>query len=360
MRSRASVCSVGLVEVKDGVIVQEKYTLVNPHDRFDPFCVAVHGITPGMVEDAPSFPEVWEDIRSLIEGRTLVAHNASFDMSVLRGCMDAFGFDYPDCTYVCSYLLSRKIWPGLPGYKLNQMAAYHGLSGFRHHDALEDARIAAQLLLKCFEQSAGAADCPGLAEACGYRLGALFPGGTYATFTSAKAASKGSKRKGAAGGAAKAGAAAGAAGVNSGGNSAGNSGGNSGADFGGNSGGTRGRQALTPAPAADADINHALYGKNIVFTGRLGSLTRKEAMQRAAECGGRCGETVELQTHYLVVGQNDFIKLQSGGARSSKIQKADRLAGAGLPVRLISEQQFLALLGETAASRPAAEAAGGQ
>ncbi|GGA27216.1 exonuclease domain-containing protein [Paenibacillus physcomitrellae] len=320
MRNRASVCSIGLVEVQDGVIVQEKYSLINPHDAFDPFCVAVHGITPEMVADAPTFLEFWQEIRELIEGRTLVAHNASFDMSVLRYCMEAFGLDYPDCTYVCSYLLSRKIWPGLPGYKLNQMAAFHRLSSFRHHDALEDARVAALLLLKCFETSGGAPDCQGLAESYGYRLGALFPGGSYQTFTSAKtkAAGKGSRtRKGQAGATAP----------------------------GARSGGARSEAKPALVPAAEVDGSHIFYRKNIVFTGRLGSLTRLEAMQRVVNCGGRCADAVELQTHYLVVGQKDFVKLQSGEARSSKIQKAERLAGAGLPIRLISEQQFLELLG---------------
>jgi DNA polymerase III subunit epsilon len=309
MRNRASVCSVGLVEVRDGVIVQEKYTLVNPHDEFDPYCVAVHGITPDQVEGAPSFPEIWGEIRTMIEGRTLVAHNASFDLSVLRFCMETYGLEYPECTYVCSYLLSRRIWPGLPGYKLNQMAAFHHLPGFRHHDALEDARAAAQLLLKCFEASEDAADCGQLAASRGYRIGALFPGGNYETFTSLKGVSKGRKR-----------------------------------------------QASRPDPAAQSsaavlipevqvDAGHIFYRKNIAFTGRLGSLTRLDAMQRVVNCGGICSDAVELKTHYLVVGQKEYLKLQRGEARSSQIQKAERLAGAGLPIRLISEQQFLELLG---------------
>ncbi|WP_223068908.1 exonuclease domain-containing protein [Paenibacillus caui] len=300
MRNRASVCAVGIVEVQDGKITLEKYTLVNPQVAFDPFCVAVHGITPEMVEGAPIFPEVWNELSSLLKGRTLVAHNASFDMSVLRSCLEAQGLDYPDCTYVCSYLLSRKIWPGLPSYKLNHMAAFHGLGAFRHHDALEDARTAAHLLLKCLEAKASE-DCRALAESCGYRLGALLPGGACETFSSLKAVNKGSRRLSA-------------------------------------------KTAITPT-VSEFNKAHAFYKKNIVFTGRMDSLTRHEAMQRVVNCGGRCADSVELQTHFLVIGQSDYVKLLNGTKRSSKIQKAEKLAKAGLPIRLLSEQEFMSMLG---------------
>lgn len=305
-RNRNSVCSVGLVEVRDGEIVREYYTLINPYDEFDPYCVAVHGITEDMVAKAPGFAEVWRDMAGWLEGRTLVAHNASFDISVLKSCLETHGLDYPECTYVCSYLLSRRIWPGLPGYRLNQMAAFHKLEAFRHHDALEDARVAALLLQKCLEQTA-TKETGDLAAACGYRIGELSPGGVFTGFTSLKSLSK---SKGGAKTKAKTGSSAG----------------------------------LKPT-VSDFNKEHAFYRKNIVFTGRLGSLTRLEAMQRVIDCGGSCMESIELKTNYLVIGQRDYLKLMDGAYLSSKVQKAKKLAGAGIPITMLSEQQFIDMLG---------------
>lgn len=304
--SRGSVCSIGLVEMQGGEIVREYYSLINPHDRFDPYCIAVHGITEAMVWDAPDFAQVWQEISGWLAGHTLVAHNAAFDMSVLAACLDIHQLEYPSCTYVCSYLLSRKIWPGLPGYKLNQMASFHGLSSFRHHDALEDARIAGLLLLKCFERT-GAPDCLALAESCGYRIGAFEPDGSFIRFTSQKALAKDKGRTR-------------------------------------SKTGSSGKPALTPT-VTSFDSSHAFYRKNVVFTGRLSAFTRLEAMQRVLDSGGSCGDQVELKTHYLVIGDKDYAKLMNGLGGGSKVAKAEKLVHAGIPIMLISEEQFLTLLG---------------
>lgn len=83
---RASVCAVGVVKVRDGVVVDSLETLVQPppgHESFNPFNVGVHGIQPYDVLGAPTWDVVHGKVAEFIDGDAIVAHNASFDRSVL-------------------------------------------------------------------------------------------------------------------------------------------------------------------------------------------------------------------------------------------------------------------------------------
>ncbi|WP_232238748.1 3'-5' exonuclease, partial [Paenibacillus forsythiae] len=157
---RASACALGLVEVKGGVIVSEQAWLINPEQRFDRRNIAIHGITPEMVAGQPTFRELWPAIEPLVHGKNIVAHNASFDMSVLRYGLDQCSLPYPSFQYWCTYLLAKTMLPGLGSYRLNILADYFSIS-LRHHDALEDARTAAVILVKLAEQ-AGHSGLPAL------------------------------------------------------------------------------------------------------------------------------------------------------------------------------------------------------
>ena len=82
----SSVCSVGVVIVRDGEIVDSFYSLIHPEpEYYQWFCQRVHGLGPEDTEDAPVFPYVWEKIEPLIEVLPLVAHNSRFD----EGCLKA-------------------------------------------------------------------------------------------------------------------------------------------------------------------------------------------------------------------------------------------------------------------------------
>lgn len=323
---RASVCAVGLVHVSGGQIVDEYYTLVNPHDDFDRFCIAVHGITPDQVENAPSFADIWPELRRRIEDRVLVAHNASFDMSVLRRSAESHGLELPHIRYMCSCLLARKIWPDMPNHKLNTVTRELGLNSFKHHDALEDARAAARIFLSC-SKTGGASDCDSLAERYGYRLGRMLESGEHITFSSSAAKSGRSGGRRAASG------------------KTGNPG------TGGMLSGTQASKASntkSPAPNPDADRGNPLYGKRVVFSGRLSGFKREEAQRAAAKLGAMCGESVEWSTDYVVVGRNDYAKYAAGESMNSKTQSAARLAAGGSGLRILSEDEFAVRLREAA------------
>lgn len=85
-RNRSSVCSVGVVIVRDGAIADTIYSLIRPRPNYySPFTTAIHGLTCSDTDDAPPFPEVWSAIAPRIEGLTLAAHNSPFD----EGCLKA-------------------------------------------------------------------------------------------------------------------------------------------------------------------------------------------------------------------------------------------------------------------------------
>lgn len=185
--NRSSACAIGIVEVQAGEILSEQAWLIDPGQTFERMNISIHGITPAMVQGQPSFHELWPTLEPLLSGRHIVAHNASFDMSVLRYCLDRSDIPYPSFQYYCTYQLSKKILPDMPSYKLNRIAEHLGIP-LQHHDALEDARAAAVILMKWLEQYEHA-DPLQLAMHHGYRAGTLFAGG-YTPFTAPPKASR--------------------------------------------------------------------------------------------------------------------------------------------------------------------------
>ena len=94
---RSSVCSVGIVIVRNGEIVDSFYSLIQPEPNYyNYWCSQVHGLCRRDTEDAPIFPEVWAQIEPLIEGLPLVAHNRPFDESCLKAVFRVYRMDYPD------------------------------------------------------------------------------------------------------------------------------------------------------------------------------------------------------------------------------------------------------------------------
>ena len=82
--------AIGISVIEDGQIVQEYYSLVDPEQPFDYFNSVLTGINEETVFDAPAFPEVWGQIGPIMSSGILVAHNASFDIGVLRRCLDSY------------------------------------------------------------------------------------------------------------------------------------------------------------------------------------------------------------------------------------------------------------------------------
>lgn len=122
---RSSACSIGIIEVRGGKVVNKKHLLIKPPVLyFHPFNVSIHGISADDVREKPQFNEIWPEIKRYFEDNIVIAHNASFNMSVLRNVLDTYGI-----------------------YRLNILADYLGIK-LKHHNAEEDALACAQIALE--------------------------------------------------------------------------------------------------------------------------------------------------------------------------------------------------------------------
>ena len=146
-RNRASACSVGIAVIEAGEITTRVERLIKPPKGFGWFLdefIGIHGITHEAVRDAPKFDTVFHELRPHFENALLAAHNAPFDMSVLRALLTHFGISY-SADYICTLALSRQRWPQLPSHDLKTVAKHLDVQ-FNHHDAGDDAYAAAQII----------------------------------------------------------------------------------------------------------------------------------------------------------------------------------------------------------------------
>ena len=146
----SSVCSVGVIIVRNGEITDRYYSLIRPEpDYYSRFNTRIRGLTNEDTDGARVFPDVWADIEPLIKGLTLVAHNSPFDEGCLKAVFRVYDMDYPDYTFRCTCRASRKAFgKRLPNHQLQTVAAACGYDLTRHHDALADAEACAAIAMK--------------------------------------------------------------------------------------------------------------------------------------------------------------------------------------------------------------------
>lgn len=288
--SRGSVCSIGLVEYEKGKLKKEYYRLVKPKQNyFAGINVSIHGITKDDVADAPEFDVLWEsEIRELLEGKFLVAHNAQFDMSVLRAVLDQYNLPYPMLAYNCTVNISKKTW-ALPRYKLNIVSDYLGIE-LDHHHALDDARASAEILLKAAEELR-ATNVKELVDKTNTTNGMMFD-------TSYEPAKLNKRRQ------------------------------------------AKKQAESFVAATSEHDTNHPFYHTSIVFTGKLDRMKREEAIKRIVDLGGKWQRNVEASTNYLIVGNATFRNYKNG-VKNSQLERAETLLAQGHSIEVISEADFL-------------------
>lgn len=140
----SSVCSVGVVVVRDGVFVESFYSLIQPEPNYYSHgCSRVHGLTHQDTDDAPPFCYVWEQIAPLIQGLPLVAHNSRFDEQCLRAVFAVYQMEYPDYCFYDTLRAARRVYPYLSNHRLATIAAECGYALDHPHHALCDAEACA-------------------------------------------------------------------------------------------------------------------------------------------------------------------------------------------------------------------------
>ncbi len=289
---RGSPCSVGLVKVRDGRIVDEASMLIHPparYDHFDGFNTGLHGINAEMVAGAPRWQQVADWIVRYTGPDALVCHNAGFDIGVIRYACIADDIPWPSVDFLCTLVLARRAWR-LPSYSLPFVAAQCDVDFRRHHQASDDARCAA-LIAVAMARKQGAQTLADLAESFGVSIGHM-EAGHYAA----------SMWRGPGGHAHK----------------------------------------LIQADAnQDADPDHPFYGRVIVFTGALISRTRQMAWDDVVKVGGVPEYSVTKHTNILVAGDINPAVLAPGMVTTGKAAKAFALQDKGQDIEIMTEDDFL-------------------
>ena len=145
--------AIGITVIENGEIVNSFHSLVNPEVDFDYFNTELTGIDANMVADAPTFAELWEEIEPIMSSGLLVAHNASFDMSVLKKCLQAYGIDWvTSAPYLCTVQMGRRLLPKM-SHCLDAMCDYYGIC-LDHHQADSDSHACAEILLRYLQGGA--------------------------------------------------------------------------------------------------------------------------------------------------------------------------------------------------------------
>jgi|GEM_PF-465898 len=283
---RTSLCAIGVVKVENGVITKTWKQMVQPPDlRVDSRNQAVNRISYEDLLNAPTFPDVWDEFKEMIDGSVVVAHNAEFDMNVLQQTLYYYGLDEPNFRSLCTLKLSHIAFPQLDDYRLSDVTKYLGLE-FRHHSCDEDARVCAEIAIQAIPRIS---------------VNKLDLDDVDLTRSLIKASSK-TKSSG----------------------------------FSEAYSDKRIDSDLLKPQLGGADPNHPFYGRRLVFTGDLRAMPRSEAAELVRGLGADINTSISKKTQIVVIGD---------GAGPSKLRKIEELQDQGVEIRLIYEEEFLQILG---------------
>lgn len=151
-REATSACALGVAVVRDGRVAERRSWLIQPpFNEYEYRNMLVHGIGPEDTELAPDFGEVWYELQPILAEGPLLAHNAAFDIRVLRALLNSYELPNPGHDYVCTVGLSRAAFPALRRHTLDAMCSHCEIP-LIHHNATSDAEACAHVALSCAEE----------------------------------------------------------------------------------------------------------------------------------------------------------------------------------------------------------------
>lgn len=286
-----SACSIGIAAVKNNEIVNTFYTLLNPPtDFFDYENTKINGITKNDVENSPKFNEVWTQINHFIDSSNfVVAHNANFDMSVLKESLLNYSLEIPNFNFFDSMSFCSKVYEGT-SKKLISMCEYFGVQLNDHHNGLEDAKACAAIVIESVQRSR-------FKTIYSYLKG--FPSiriETFYEFKSQKTFRKNNYSK-------------------------------------------KTKISEIKVDESKFDINHPLYDKTCVITGKFENYDRETMTKKILEVGGNVKTSVSRNTDFLFVGEQDLDIVGLDGL-SNKEEKAFELINQGYSIEVLYEHNF--------------------
>ncbi len=185
------VVEISAVKVRDGRVVDEFTTLVNPQRHIPSIVVNIHGISDDMVKDSPIFRVALSDFLDFAGDEVLVGHNIqTFDLKfIYRDALDYWGKTVGN-DYIDTLRFARKVLKGIGSYTLGNLAEYYGISSVGAHRALNDCRMNQQV----FEHLAK--EMGSLPQFCGGVVSGTAPGVVTGTLRCPKCGSSLIKRSG--------------------------------------------------------------------------------------------------------------------------------------------------------------------
>lgn len=292
---RNSPCSIGLVVVKNGELVEKIHHLIKPKEmRFTPMNIGIHGITPSMVEDENEFDKVWEEIKDYFNESVVVAHNAAFDISVLRNALDLYNIEAPSFKYICTMKLSKNFYLNLENAKLNTVSNFLGYK-FNHHDALSDALACSNILLNISDE-VKSRDINEISKLISVSMGKVDSKGYKPS------SSKGSSEE------------------------------------------VSNKNRLNDRNEFELLIkNSSFENEVVVFTGGLSSMTRDKAMRIVRNLGGSTAGSVTKKTTCIVTNMKNIKGLRRE-EMTTKLRKACLYIEKGQVINIINEEEFLKII----------------
>ncbi|WP_432702921.1 exonuclease domain-containing protein [Lysinibacillus sphaericus] len=290
-----SACSIGLVVVENNQIVNEHYFLMCPAVfEMDSEHQSIHGLALIDVMFKPKFHKIWPQISHYFNGDYyIVAHNAQFDLGVLKSCLDFFDIATNEFDYFCTIPFTNRVCGSDFERSLKARAEYFSIPLENHHHGLEDARVCAELVLRSLK----AKGIPTVEEYI--RVYNDIP---IKAFSVINAPNTFGKTK------------------------------------------FRSTKITDIQPSTTVfDITHPLFDKQIVFSGELKSFDRTKAAKLAANYGAILKSGVSRKTDYLILGEQDK-KLVGSKGKSTKEIKAQELIDKGFDIQIIYEDDFISLI----------------
>jgi DNA polymerase-3 subunit epsilon len=149
----SSICQVGMARFMNGELLEEWKTYVDPEDYFDEINISIHGINEARVKGAPTLPAIASQVFGYLDNRVAVCHT-HFDRVAVHQASSKYDLRSPSCTWLDSARVARRAWEQFAskGYGLESVCSFLGYE-FAHHDALEDAKAAAHILLAAIERT---------------------------------------------------------------------------------------------------------------------------------------------------------------------------------------------------------------
>lgn len=139
------ITEIGMLKMIDGQVVDQWQSLINPLRRIPAMITSLTGITNDMVQDAPIFADIADELESFTEDCIFVAHNVNFDYGFIKEEFARLGRSYKR-PKLCTVQQMRKHFSGLKSYSLANLSETFNIKMQRHHRALSDAIAASELL----------------------------------------------------------------------------------------------------------------------------------------------------------------------------------------------------------------------